>query len=111
MTRRPLILLAAGLTCLALSVALRTGHDPDPWVGLLAFGAALLGGVSLLVGFYAAAFLAGGQKVAWPMAIYVVTIVGTVVSCLIWFKLTARPGHEDHAPRFRRGAAVHSPTP
>ena len=90
MSRRPLILLVLGLACVVGSVALRSVHHHDSWADLVAFAAGMLGGISLLVGFYSAAFLAGGQKVVWPLALYAVTIVGTVATLVMRVASLAR---------------------
>ena len=105
--RRPLVLLLVAVASLALSVALRSGDGQDPWAALLAFAAAMLGGVSLLVGFYSAAFLAGGQKVAWPMAVYVVTIISATATFLVWVTVTSPPRHGETTSRSR--PAAHGP--
>lgn len=110
MVRRPLFLLIVGLSCIAGSVVLRSGESHDAWVDLVGFGTGLLGGASLLVGFYSAAFLAGGQKVVWPLALYFVTIVGTVATLLVWFTLSPRPSTERLTPRSRRSGQVLPPT-
>ena len=100
MVRRPLFLLIVGLSCIAGSVGLRSGHNHDAWADLVGFALGMLGGVSLLIGFYSAAFLAGGQKVVWPLAIYFVTIVSTVATLLLWFNLN-RPEKENGRFRHR----------